>query len=139
MENENKSTVSWTPQTDEQKSFLSKIKWFFQKSDNTQKDKNSGRLTKTFHFTRKDSIISILVAIFIVWGAMYYWKVVFDEYRDINNRAEELKNLSSYSDANMDMEKVFANTELDNNSTIEDLISTNNNIQERIKEDKTRK
>ena len=139
MENEIQSTVSWTPQTNEQQSILSKIKWFFQKSDNSQKDKSGGRLTKAFHFTRRDSIISVLVAIIIVWGAMYYWKVVLDEYKAINNRAEELRNLSSYSDADIDMKKVFSDTELDNNSTIEDLIWTNNSIQKKLEEDKTRK
>ena len=139
MENENQTTVTWTPNLNEEQWFLSKIKWFFQKSDKVQKGQNRGRLTKAFHFTRKDSIISTLVALVVVWGAIYYWKVVLDEYASINDRAEELRYLSSYDDANIDKEKVSSYTDWSENSTIEDLILLNNNIQKSIEEDNARK
>ena len=139
MENENQTTAVWTEKTWEQQGFLSKIKWFFQKSDKSQKGVNSRLLTKGFHFTLRDSIISIIVALVVVCGALYYWKIVFDEYAAINERAEELKNISAYGDLGIDTEKISSYADWNENITIEDLISINNDIQEELKEDKTRK
>jgi hypothetical protein len=92
-----------TPTTETQSSWesvnviISKIKWFFQKSQSNWWEQKNQRLTKAFHLTRKESIISVVVALVVVWWAIYYWKTVFDEYSAMNSRWDDLKNLVTYN------------------------------------------
>ncbi len=97
MANENQTTIEWASKKDEKPSFLSKIKWFFQKSKDTWWEQKNQHHTKAFHLTRRDSIISIIVSLVVVGGAIYYWKIVLDDYSEINARTDELKTLPWYN------------------------------------------
>ena len=132
MANEVKSTTaSWIQEAETKSGFFSKLTWFFKK-DQQKSWKPNNRLTKAFHLTRKDSIVSVLVAIVVICWAFYYGTVVFDEYEKINNRADELKNFSAYNIIpNSDM--LYSYTEWNNVSTINGMISINNNIEEELR------
>jgi len=94
MANENQTTASTS--TEEKTNFLSKIKWFLQKSKNDWWEQKNPRLTKAFHLTRKDSIVSMIIAIGVLCWAIYYWKIVLDEYAEINSKSDSLKDISTY-------------------------------------------
>lgn len=131
MSNETQSAVAWTQKTGEQSNVLSKIKWFFHRS----KDEwwqNNQRLTKAFHLTRKDSIVSVLVALAVVWWAVYYWKIVLDEYAEINSRANELKEFRSYNNLKPDSEKLSPYVEWNSLDTINWMIWISDNIEEEL-------
>lgn len=128
MANESQTTVS-TQNNQEKSSFLSKIKWFFQKS----KEGKMQRTTRAFHFTRKDTIISIVVSILVLWWAVYYWKIVIDQYSDLNNRSDDLKKIESYG-VNLNWDKISNYSEWVDTATVNWMISVNDNIEERIKE-----
>ena len=132
MSNETQSAVAWTQKTDEQSSFLSKIKWFFHKSKDEWWGQNSQRLTRAFHLTRKDSIVSVLVALVVVWWAVYYWKIVLDEYAEINSRANELKEFRSYNNIKPDSEKLSPYVEWNSLDTINWMIWISDNIEEEL-------
>ena len=133
MANENKTT-SWNLETQEQSNIRSKIKWFFQKSNNS-KDQSSQRKTKMFHLTHKDFIVSLVVSLLVVCWAIYYWKIVMDEYADINNDSDKLKSISSY-DVTLDWEKLFPYMGWDDFATwtISWILSINKTIEEKIVE-----
>ena len=137
MANENQVTVPWTDENNEQHSILSKIKWRFQKSLKIGWWENNQHHTTAFHLTHKDSIISVWVAVVVICWAIYYWKVVFDEYSNINSRADELKNLSSYNIVKPNNEKLSSYTEWDSLDTINSIISVNNRIDEGLSENET--
>jgi hypothetical protein len=40
--------------------------------------------------------VAVVVAIAVVGFATYYGKVVYDQYSDLNSRADELKEFSAY-------------------------------------------
>ena len=104
MANEVQTTTSWNQEPGKFSGVLSKIKWFFKKDQPKSWDAGSARLTKSFHLTRKDSILSVVIAIIVTCGAIYYWITVRNEYKNINNRSDELKNLSTYNiNPNSDM------------------------------------
>ena len=132
MSNETQSAVAWTQKTDEQSSILSKIKWFFHKSKDEWWGQNSQRLTRAFHLTRKDSIVSVLVALVVVWWAVYYWKIVLDEYAEINSRANELKEFRSYNNIKPDSEKLSQYVEWNSLDTINWMIWISDNIEEEL-------
>ena len=132
MSNETQSAVAWTQKTDEQSSVLSKIKWFFHKSKDEWWGQNSQRLTRAFHLTRKDSIVSVLVALVVVWWAVYYWKIVLDEYAEINSRANELKEFRSYNNIKPDSEKLSPYVEWNSLDTINWMIWISDNIEEEL-------
>ena len=133
MSEENKITTAWTEKSETKQTVLSKIKWFFSKNNNSWEAKNQ-RLTKAFHLTRKDSIVSVIVSLIVVWWAIYYGNMVLSEYRDINSRSDELKELSSY-DVKVNSEKLSPYAEWDSIGTINSVISVNNNIEEAIASD----
>ena len=133
MSEENKITMDWTEKSEIKQTILSKIKWFFSKNNNSWETKNQ-RLTKAFHLTRKDSIVSVIASLIVVWWAIYYGNVVLNEYRDINSRSDELKELSSY-DVKVNSEKLSPYAEWDSIGTINSVISINNNIEEEIASD----
>lgn len=129
MTNKNQST-SWMQNTADKTDFLSKIKWLFKKwEDDGGKKKN--KWSTAFHLTRKDSIVSVLVSLAIIWWAIYYGKMVIENYRDINSRSAELKNLSAY-DISVNTNKLNAYAEWNSLSTINWMIEVNKNIQEEI-------
>ena len=135
MANENQ-----TPTTETQSSWesvnviISKIKWFFQKSQSNWWEQKNQRLTKAFHLTRKESIISVVVAIVVVWWAIYYWKTVFDEYSAMNSRSDDLKNLVTYN-VSPNEDKLSSYIGWNNADTINWMIEVNNNIEEEVRID----
>ncbi len=134
MANENQITVPWTEKDVEKPSILSKIKWLFQ-SKGTWWEQKTQHHTRAFHLTRKDSIVSVLVATVVICWAIYYWKIVLDEYSEINNRADELKNFSSYNNVIIDNEKLSSYTDWDTIDTINSMIAVNNRIEEDLAKD----
>lgn len=133
MANENQTTAAGTQSTWEKETFLSKVRWFFQKSKNTWWNDQNKRLTKAFHLTRKDSLVSGVIALIVVWGALYYWKVVYDEYSALNSRTEELKRFETYN-ITPDSEKLYWYAEWNNIDTINWMIEITNDIQKEIDE-----
>ena len=133
MANENQTTTgaqsSW-----ESVNIISKIKWFFQKSQNSWWEQKNQRLTRAFHLTRKESIISVIVALIVVGWAIYYWKLVLDEYSTLNNRSEELKNLATYN-ISPNTDKLSAYIWWNTADTINWMIEINNNIEEESQAD----
>lgn len=134
MVNENKVAVDWGQNKEEQSKVLSKITWFFKKSKNNW-ESGSQRHTRAFHLTRKDSIVSVLVSLAIIWWAVYYGKVVLDEYAEINSHAYELKELASYNNVNLTNENLSSYVEWNDLKTINSLIEVNNNIKEQLDKD----
>jgi hypothetical protein len=59
---------------------------------------------------------------------------VLNEYEKINNRADELKNFTAYN-ITPNSEKLHSYTEGNNLSTINGMISINNNIEEELRKD----
>ena len=127
MVNENQNT--------EQGGLFSKITWFFQKSKDTWWEQKNQRRTKAFHLTRKDSLISVWAALVVVWWVIFYGKIVLNEYADINSRADELRELSSYKNVNLNDENLSSYAEWNSLNTISSIITVNNNIAEELSED----
>jgi len=131
MANESNIT-SWVDNSNTHTSILSKIRWFFQKNNNwEQKNK---RLTKSFHLTRNDSIVSVIVALAVVWWAIYYGSKVIQDYADINSRADELKMLKSYNNVTPNSDKLSPYVEWNGDLTINLLLSAQDNIEKEIKQ-----
>ena len=92
---QSKTTISQEP-TNQKQDMMSQIKWLLNKFQNKWWEK-SERKGRSFNLSHKDAIIAILVAICIVgWACVYWWKVM-NKYTEINNRANELKNLPTYN------------------------------------------
>lgn len=127
-------TTSWAQESGKFSGVLSKIKWFFKKDQPKSWDAGSARLTKSFHLTRKDSIVSVVVAIIVLCWAIYYWTTVWNEYKSINNRSDELKILSTYN-INPNSDKLYQYSEWGNMGTIGEMISINNNVEEELIKD----
>ncbi len=128
MSNETQSAATWA----EQSSILSKIKGFFHKSNDTWWEQKSQRLTRAFHLTRKDSIVWVIVALVVVWWAVYYWKIVLDEYAEINSHANELKEFRSYNNIKPNSETLSPYLEWNSLDTINWMIWIRNNIDEEL-------
>lgn len=126
--------VWWTQDTAEKSGFLSKITWLFHKSSGESWAKQNQRLTNAFHLTRRDSIISMILAVVIVWWAIYYGNKVINEYNDINARYDELKNVSKYN-IKPNLEKLSSYTDWDNASTINSMIEIGKKIEDEIVSD----
>ena len=130
MADENKTTGVWW-QKKEQSNILSKVTWLFKKSENSWWKHH----TRAFHLTRKDSIVSVLVSLVVVWWAVYYGKLVLDEYSKINNRSDELRNISVYGNMKPDSDKLSPYAEWNGLDTINALIKVNNNIKDELDKD----
>lgn len=124
-------TTSWAQESNKFWSVLEKIKWFFKKNQPKKSWDASNRLTKSFHLTRKDSIVSICVAIIVLCWTIYYWKVVYDEYEEINSHADELKNLSTYDIKNVS-DKLSSYAENNDKETINGMITINKKVDEEL-------
>ena len=74
MPNETSTTNSWTKA--EESSILTKIKWFFKKKEDDWWERKNQRMTRAFNLTRKDSLVSVLVALIVICIAVFYWKKV---------------------------------------------------------------
>ena len=123
----NEVKTSWTGTSAEKSDILSQIKWFFQKSQNGSWA--SIRRTKAFSFTRKESLISVLVAVVVVVWCIIYWIMVWNRYSEINSNTDALRNLSTYNVApNRDILSSYI--EENNIGTINGMIEVNDNIEE---------
>jgi len=131
MANENQTTASTS--TEEKTNFLSKIKWFLQKSKNDWWEQKNPRLTKAFHLTRKDSIVSMIIAIGVLCWAIYYWKIVLDEYAEINSKSDSLKDISTYG-ISYNSELLYPYSEWNSmtNINVNWMIEINKNVEEEI-------
>ena len=127
-------TTSWAQESGKFSDVLSKIKWFFKKDQPKSWDVGSARLTKSFHLTRKDSIVSVVVAIIVLCWAIYYWSVVWNEYESINDRSDELKNLSTYN-IRPNSDKLYQYSEWGRMDTVNEMISINNNVEAELIQD----
>lgn len=134
--NEIQTTISWasTQNVESKPDVFSQIKGFFKRweqSWNQPKHK-----TKAFTLTRKDWIVSIAVAFAIVVWACIYWWMVMQKYNEINNKADELKNLSTYNSSlwasTLDLLDPYL--EGANATTINGMIQVNNNVQDMLKD-----
>lgn len=131
MANENQTTASTS--TEEKTNFLSKIKWFLQKPKNDWGEQKNPRLTKAFHLTRKDTIVSVVIAIGVLCWAIYYWKVVLDEYAEINSKSDSLKDISTYGiKYNSELLYPYSAWNSMTNINVNWMIEINNNIEEEI-------
>lgn len=135
MANESQTPTAWTQKKDEKQTFLSKIKWFFQKFKNAWWEQKNQHHTKSFHLTRRDSIISIIASLVVVGWAIYYWKIVLDDYSEINSRAfDELKNLEWYGINWWYSDKLWYTW-----STVSSVISINSLIDETLAKEEAEK
>lgn len=89
----NKKTV-WSQQTKEKSDMLSQMKGFLQKFKKTSGTKK--QTTKVFNLTRKDAIVSVMIALGVLTWAGLYWTKVRNDYVELNNKSDSLKNLSTY-------------------------------------------
>lgn len=127
-------TEAQTQKAEGQSSVLSKLRWFFQKSQNNTWEQKNQRLTKAFHFTRKESILSVIVSLVVVAWALYYWKIVLDKYTEINSETESLKNMSTYGiTPNESVLSPYSEWD-DSFKTIQWMISVHNNVEKEIEE-----
>ena len=114
-----------TEKSADQSNVLSQIKWFFQKSQ----DKSSNRRTRAFNFTRKESLISVLVSVIVLVWCVVYWYMVRNHYAEINSNTEALKNLSTYN-ITPNRELLSSYIEGSNISTLNWMTEVNNNVEE---------
>ena len=135
MANESQTPTAWTQKKDEKQTFLSKIKWFFFFFKNAWWEQKNQHHTKSFHLTRRDSIISIIASLVVVGWAIYYWKIVLDDYSEINSRAfDELKNLEWYGINWWYSDKLWYTW-----STVSSVISINSLIDETLAKEEAEK
>ena len=132
MVEENKTAVNWMKKSGEDSGLLSKFKWFFQKKDDSSWDQKQ-RLTRAFHFTRRDSIISVFIAIVVIWCAVYYGRTVLDKYEEINSRTDELRGLWWYN-VRVDWDSLSSYAEWEKVDTINWMVVVNKNIETEIAE-----
>ena len=119
----------WSKEEKEQIDIMSKIKWFFQRFK-----KSSGKkTTKVFNITRKDAIISTLVAIAIAAWAVLYWMKIRNEYIEMNNKTDSLKVLSNYN-VKLDENLISPYIEWKNAGSLNELISAYDNIVNEIED-----
>ena len=121
-----KSSTEWPLQLSD---IMSKVKWFFNSFHKTEK---SNKSSKAFSLTYKDAIINILVALAVLWVAIFYWIIVLREYQDINWKTEDLKKISTY-DVRIDESSLSSYTEWNDIWTINWMLSVYNNIEDTIK------
>ncbi len=123
----NEVKTAWTEKSAEQSNILSQIKWFFQKwQDGSWTSK---RKTKAFNFTRRESLISVLISIIIIAWCGVYWYMVRNHYQEINSNTAPLKNLSTYN-VSPNREILSQYTEWNDVGTINWMIEINDNIEE---------
>lgn len=130
MVNDNQTT--WEQNAGWFSGLVSKVKWLFQKSQKDWTEQKNLRLTRAFHLTRKDSVVSVLVSIVVVVWAVVYWGIVWNQYSEINARSDELKNLESYNIV-PNWDKLSVYDEWNSMSTINWMISVNNKVEEEVR------
>ena len=134
MTNDSK-TKKWTEKNDFNfDEIISKVKWFFQKNEKNwwEESKNS---KKVFTLTRKDSMISVCVALVIVAWAIFYGMIVLSKYSTMNNDSEELKKLSAYN-LRVDENLLSSYSDWKDIANINALTSIYDNIEEELESNK---
>lgn len=128
---ETKTTI--VQETQEQKpDIMSQIKWFFSKfKSKSSWTGESTHVTKAFKLTAKDATIALLLALsVVVWACVYGW-ITMNKYTEMNNRSDELMELSTY---NISLNhSVNPYTEWNSKSTINWALKINSNIIETLK------
>lgn len=127
------TTVSWAQDGGKQ-DVLSQIKWVFQKLKNKPKSWSENKeqhRTKAFTLTRKDSTISVIVALAIVVGAVVYWGFVIKNYSEINEGVDKLKDVSTYN-VTPNTSVLAPHMEWNDVNKINWMIAINDNIQETV-------
>ena len=129
-ENETNKATTWSQTPQDQTDFVSKIKWFFHMSEEWSWGQWK-RKTKAFLITRKESIVSMIVAVCVViWWWIYWWKVL-EKYEAINNNIEPLKAISTYN-VKADENILYSYIWWNDKETIDWMIAINNNIEDVI-------
>lgn len=124
------TTISTTQNPKKKLDIFASLKSLFQKS---KKDREkSGQVTKIFKLTRKDSIITMLVAVVIVVCSILYWFKVWNNYENINSNIDLLKDLSTYN-VRMNDDRISSySEEWKEITTINSLIGAYDNIRDEI-------
>ena len=93
------SVAVWTEKSGTNLDILSKLKWIFKKSSNKSDcgDTEPKHKTKAFTLTRKDSLITVMVAILVVIWAIVYGRIVYEKYSEINSNSWALREISTYN------------------------------------------
>ena len=121
------TTVGLSKDVKENSDLLTKVKWLFKKWNNWWS--NNKKRTKAFTLTRRDSIISVLVALVVAaWAIIYGW-IVLKKYKDINDNIDPLRKISTY-EVVLDKNILEPYAEWSNLETIDDVIKLNENVEE---------
>lgn len=132
MENENQT---WVQNVEEKTTLLSKLKWFFHKSQAGSWDQKNQRLTKAFHLTRKDSLVAMVVAVAVLVWALYYWKIVLDDYAKLNSQSDELKEIATYGITyNADLLSAYSDGDTRSMTNLNGMIEVTEKIEKEIEE-----
>ena len=133
--NEIQTTIEWAQNVETKPDVLSKIKWFFKKWEQS-KDQPAKRKTRAFTLTRKDGLISVLVAAAVLVWAWIYWWTVLQKYDEINSQSDALRNLSTYNSSlwASALDLLDPYIEWGNATTINGMIQINNNVQEMLED-----
>ena len=126
--NEISTVTSKSQATSERTDFVSRIKWFFQKTNDWSWSKKS---TRAFWITRKESLITTFAAILVIIWWWVYWWIVYEKYTEINDNLEPLRELSTYNVTPGEILSQYS-TSKDKISTFDDMIKVNNNVEEAI-------
>jgi hypothetical protein len=134
MTNDSK-TKKWTEKNDFNfDEIISKVKWFFQKNEKNWREESKNS-KKVFTLTRKDSMISVCVALVIVAWAIFYGMIVLSKYSTMNNDSEELKKLSAYN-LRVDENLLSSYSDWKDIANINALTSIYDNIEEELESNK---
>ena len=112
---------------------LSKLKWVFKKSEgkSSSNEEVHKHRTKAFTLTRKDSLITILIAVLVVIWAIVYGRIVMNNYSEINSKSWVLREISTYnvSPNSSILAQYVENQDI---STINWMIAVNDSIQDTL-------
>ena len=131
--NEIQQTIAvWTDKSSMSADIMSKIKWFLKKATNKSSSKEEPRhKTKAFTLTKKDSLITVLVAVVVViWAVVYGW-IVMTKYSEINSKSWALKEMATYN-ITPNSSALTQYIEWQDINTVEGMIAINDNIQETL-------
>ena len=127
------SIAVWTEKSSMSSDIMSKIKWFLKKSMSKSENKEGEpkHKTKAFTLTKKDSLITVLVAVVVViWAVVYGW-IVMTKYSEINSNSGALKEMATYN-VTPNSSVLAQYIEWENINTVGWMIAVNDNIQKTL-------
>lgn len=110
---------------------ISNVKWFITNITGKNKKDSESNRTRAFSLTQKDATIAWIFAIAVVLWAIIYGFIVMNQYSEINNNTDKLKQISTY-DVSVNRSVLEPYMEWNEANTIEWMIVVNDNVHETL-------